>query len=81
MVDDRQWKKAPDPETEETPARVNLECPFCSATVEALVTCRQARHFDTVDPYNYFVRCGMCAAEGPWGKSVGRAEKSWDRRG
>jgi len=35
---------------------------------------------DDPDAFAHFVRCRSCAADGGWGKSVGRAIRLWNMR-
>lgn len=47
-------------------------CPFCGDTVGYMVHIGDVGHF--------FVRCRMCAAEGPWRKTEEGALAAWSRR-
>lgn len=58
-----------------------LPCPFCgSAYVFITQTLRDGCQAGEPDAYAYSVRCGSCAAEGPWFKMPGNAERGWNTR-
>ncbi len=55
---------------------MHMCCPFCGGD-RILLTETRAQVSSRVE---YSVRCGSCAAEGPWFQSPVAATRAWDRR-
>jgi len=60
---------------------VNMKaCPFCGGKPLLNKRLREGCADGEPDAWAYFVICRSCAAQGPWYKSPGNAERFWDMR-
>jgi hypothetical protein len=75
--------KRPDGTYETTPFSDLKPCPFDAGTRLVLVKTYRygvepAGGGDDSEAYAYNVHCTSCAADGPWKKSAGDAERMWN---
>lgn len=64
----------------EQPVIELLACPFCGGEGVRDRKLRDGYRDGEPEAWAYFVRCRCCACEGPWYKTVGNADKAWNKR-
>ena len=55
-------------------------CPFCEGEALRDKILRDGCKYGEPDDWAYFNRCRSCAAEGPWAKTPGNADRMWNAR-